>query len=203
MSLLTYARYVALTGDTSTAVTAVEAAIVDAEKAVTDFLRRPLALDWYSHELQVHQFGRVHVKAVPLVSIPASATYVMEDTRTIRGVVRDSMAGPIGFAEVQEWLDEDYGYSTGYPELFGKATVLYFGGWTAESVPYNVERAIAWCALSCANPGASPVPAGATSVHVGDVSVSFGAGGNAEPIDDLWPAASTVLTPYRYKDASP
>lgn len=199
MPLLTYARYVALTGDSATAVTAVEAQIVIAEREVERFLRRPLAFGTYTESLPVHAYGRAYPRAVPVTSVPVTATYSVEDSRTLRYVSRNDLSGPVGLADFGEWLDG--GYDGQYSELYGLATVTYAGGWTATTVPLAVERAIAFIATALLNPGASGVPAGATSISLGGVSVSFGGGtGPTDPIDDLWPSATRSLTMWRWRD---
>ena len=203
MSLLLYPRYVQLTGDTTTAVSAVEAAILDAEKAAREFLRRPLEFGTYTERLPVHAYGRAYPRAVPVVSVPASASYQVEDSRTLRSVSTDALSGPLGLADWGEW--EDAGGADGYRELYGLGTVTYTGGWTAADVPYKVERAIAFMAFGAASPGlsvTSMLPYGAGSVSLGDVSVGFpgGSGVPEEAVDELWAGASAALIGFRWRD---
>lgn len=190
MPLLTYARYQSLTGDTVSASAVIETQIEVAEREIERFLNRPLAHGSYVDELTVYPSGRAYPRAVPLTSVPVTAGYQIEDTVTVRGVAfwASSHVG-------SGWAD---GWS-GYAETSGRATVQYSGGWTAVTVPLAVERAIALVAFALAHPQVSAAPPGATSLKVGDVSVSYGSGPPEDPLDDIYPGASRLLALYKWR----
>ncbi len=89
-------------------------------------------------------------------------------------------------------------------------TVTYRGGWTASSLPFAVKAAIARLAAAL-NPYsgsenfAGSFPAGAQSVSVGDISVSFASGsvataeGRGSTIDGLVPGLWPSIKRYRHK----
>jgi hypothetical protein len=67
-------------------------------------------------------------------------------------------------------------------------SITYLGGWSPDTdsedpdydpLPMQLQRAICWAAKAIANPVTSfgPIPDGATSATVGDVSVTWGDGG--------------------------
>jgi len=207
VSLLTYARYVQLTGDVSTAVTAVEAALVDSEREVARVLRRPLEYGVHTEQVTVHEHGRAYPRAVPVTSIPASATYIQEDTTTLHWVTRDDTSlSPVGPADFQEWGDS--GWTSGYPSLYGLATIVYSGGWTLDDspagtrVPYPVERAIALVAKGMTTPGGFTVNQAANiqSAALGGVSVTYRDNESSGGLDDFWPGATKSIMGFRYRD---
>lgn len=163
MALLTYERYVTLTGDTTTASAAVEAAIPEAEVAVAEYLGRHLELGEYTDRLYIDVDGRVYPKAIPVASVPASATYQVWDNLTLSYVTPT-------FDFLVEWPTMGDGYLENQP----RADVTYTGGWTADTAPQKVLRAIARAAWRLANPAPmEDAGAGATSMSVGDVSVTY------------------------------
>lgn len=197
---LTYARYVQLTGDSTTPSAQVEAAIPDAEREMVRILRRPLWLDTYTHALPVHAGGRAYPKAVPIATLPASATFQMEDPQTFRYVVRDSLTGPLGLGDVEEFLDGSSG-ACGYPELYGLATVTYTGGWTEATMPMAVARGLARLVHAYATPTiATELIEGATSQSLGDASVSFKDPVSGDSVDRLSRNLEASLRGYGWLD---
>lgn len=189
MSLVTYARYVTLTGDSTSASATVEANLTDAQAEVERVLGRALEYGTYTEERVVWPGGFCYPKVTPLASVPASATYEIEDERTLSDVSPDWPSAE--FEDPTGW--------TGYAATSGKATVTYTGGWTAGTLPLPLQRVIAFIAYGLTFPAASVALSGASSVSVGDVSVSMG-GAPADPVDDLWPGASRTLRQWRWTE---
>lgn len=169
MSLLvTVERYQVITGDTSTAASAASAAIEDATSLLSEALGRPEALKSAERTEIVHvdAGGVCRPLAVP---ITVAAGYDF-DTAALYGASPDSTPFRGLLAS----------------ELPSTLSVTYTGGWVerwanlgaANALPASMEADIAWCAHARLRPGQGlAVPAGASSVSVGDASVSFGAGG--------------------------
>lgn len=189
MPLLTYARYVTLTGDTASASATIEEQIDVAEQEVERFLDRPLAEGLYTDSLVVYPSGRAYPKAVPLVSVPVTATYEIEDEVTLKSVAA-------AYDLIVDYPDVGW---DGYAATSGRVALTYTGGWTAQNVPLAVARAIALITYGLAHPQVSSAPPGATSVKVGDVSVSYAGGPPADPLDEVYPGASRLLAPYRWR----
>jgi len=197
VSLLTYDRYVMLTGDTATASALVEAAIADAEAMVTEYINRPLEsaerIDW----LRVDIDGRVYPKAIPVTSVPASASYSIEDERTIAHATANL-----------SFLIERSDVQTGYLVDQPLAAITYTGGWTPGTAPLRLLRVIARAAYTLANPNIAEdiALAGATSRKTGDVSVSYGPGGVVGPaegksdIEAVAPGAERALNSWKWTE---
>lgn len=200
MSLLTYARYVSLAGDSTSASATVLESIDYAETEIARFLRRPLPEGLYTDKLVVWPDSRVYPKAVPLVSVPASASYVVDDEVCLLYAWPDTISSPFVGADL---LEENLGWS-GYAATSARATVTYTGGWTLANAPLPVLRAIAFMAKALANPGAqTPTPPGVASMSVGDVSVTYRNGSPDDPIDEIVPGLSRMLGPFRWREELP
>lgn len=162
MSLLTEARYRAITGDTTTAASAVEDAIEEAEAILADALQRELAEDERTEKLVPTRDGYLWPSCTP---ITVATGYMIDGY---------GLAGSFGPA----WPDET-----------GRVEVTYTGGWVERTanpsvtnrLPVCIERDLAYAAASIivAEPvtTTSPYPVGATSVRLGDAAVIFGADG--------------------------
>lgn len=161
--LVTVERYRAITGDRSNQEAAVTAAIEQAEEELTDVLGRPLAEGSYTDRLTPTRDGWLWPKATPIVDAPGW---------TINGL----------------GLEPAY---SGWP-CRDAVDVTYTGGWVertanptaANRLPSCIEEDLAWRARAIVCPDAagidlSQIPAGATSVRLGDAAVSFG--GNGAP----------------------
>ena len=152
--LISVDRYRVITGDSSTAATAVSAAVETAGDLLGEELGWPGGVESAerTETLGVLE-GRVYPSAVP-ITVAAGFTI---DGHALRGATPQ-------WADIFEDVD-------GAPV----ATVTYTGGWTSATVPASVERDVAWAARALLNPAeALSVPAGATSVRLGDASVSYG-----------------------------
>ena len=166
--LVTVERYRVITGDTTTAASAASAAIEDATDLLAEALGRPRALKSAvrTETMHVGDNGQCVPLAVP---VTVCADYQF-DTAQLYGATPDSVPFR-GFTS---------------SELPRTVDVTYTGGWVersanpsaANALPVPMERDIAWAAYGLLDPGVGAVtPAGATSVSVGDASVSFGAKG--------------------------
>ncbi|QQS25155.1 MAG: hypothetical protein IPM43_01825 [Actinomycetota bacterium] len=153
MSLVTVARYRAITGDTATTASTVTARIEDAVDLLEEVLDRPLESAERTEALTPTRDGKLWPRAVP-VTDPGDYTV---DGLALKG----GMFGSTTF------------------------TVTYTGGWVEPSadpsatnrLPVCIEEDLAWAAHALIHPGPGlDVPAGATSVQLGDVSVSFRGG---------------------------
>jgi hypothetical protein len=170
MSVVTVARYRALTGDTSTAASAVEDAIDEATDLLVDALGREVVHAERTERLEPTRDGWVWPTVVPITAAPGWTV----DGYGLRGTF-----GPA-------WPDDN-----------GRVEVTYSGGWVertanpdaAHRLPAYIERDLAYAAhaLVHAEPAAtsSPYPDGAVSVSLGDASVTFGPDGPPSPSADL------------------
>jgi hypothetical protein len=162
MSLLTEARYRAITGDETTAASAISDAIDQAEELLADALGRELESAQRTERLRPTRDGFLWPTCTP---ITVATGY------TIDG---HGLRGPFGPA----WPDET-----------GRVSVTYTGGWVERTantsatnrLPICIERDLAYAAAALITAPAitatSPYPVGATSVRLGDAAVTFGADG--------------------------
>jgi hypothetical protein len=162
MSLVTIARYRAITGDTATDAVTASAAIELAEELLADVLDRELASVERTETLWPTRDGYVWPSCVP---ITVATGY------TIDG---DGLVGVLGPA---------------WPDITGSVDVTYTGGWVERTanptapnrLPSYLERDLAFAARALVAPEVAQYPAGATSVSLGDASVSFGPDGAPAP----------------------
>lgn len=152
MSVLGVERYRVITGDTTSAATAVEVAIADAQNLLADELRRGIENDERTERLKVDAAGRVYPSTTPITD---PGDYTLVGDSALDGA--SPSGGPFLTVPADTYAD-----------------VTYTGGWTDETVPACVERDLAWAAAAVVNPGAvSRIPAGSISVSLGDASVTF------------------------------
>lgn len=178
-SLVTTALYQSLTGDTDSATADVALALVSAQKIVEEYLRRPLANEERTETVRFSG-GRLYPKATPITEAPDGIT-IVPGSRALVGASPDG--GPFWPA---------VGDST-YP---ASATITYTGGYTASTLPRTIAAVISSLAYQLLHvTDDSEVPAGATSVSVGDVSVSFGDG--TDPGVELNAAQRQSIKPWR------
>lgn len=166
MSLLslgatTVADYRVHTGDTTTAASAVSAALLEAESLLEEELRRGLALEARTETLKVYPDGRVYPPAWPITA--ASLTI---DGRSLLGATPDISTFTGLIDAPRPW----------------RVATTWTGGFDASTLPVTLEHAIYDLAQGLV--ASSPVPVGATSVSLGDASVSFAApsGGGVDAI---------------------
>lgn len=198
MTLLTYDRYVQLTGDSVTASALVEAAVADAESMVAEHLKRPLESAERIEWLRVDVDGRVYPRAIPVTSVSASSTGVLEDDRTIRDAT----------ADLSFLIERNADLGTGYLVDQPLAAVTYTGGWTSDTAPVRLLRVIARAAYNLANPNVAQdaALANSTARKTGDVSVSYGAGGAPGPqegksdLEVVAPGAEAALKGWVYSE---
>lgn len=164
-ALVTLARYRTLTLDTTSSDGAVTGALLDAEEELSEWLRRPLVLAQRTERLQISSAAsgltvnnRVYPSATPVVAAPVGMT-----------------VGGNG-----QWIEDVSADSGQVFEPTSFATITYSGGFTTDTVPRIIERAIAFMAYYHLHPqNAMAVPVGATTVSQGDASVTFKDGASA------------------------
>jgi hypothetical protein len=155
VSLLTVERYRVLTGDNDTANSAVTAAIEDAQRLLADELGRPgIEVGTYTEVLPVSRSLAVYPSVLPILTVPAGYDHYL-------GVVHDVTPDGAPFWDRRQ------------PTI----TLTYTGGWDDTTVPEPVARDLAQAAYQILRPTTEQVPSGATSVTLGDASVTFGADG--------------------------
>ena len=167
MSLVTVARYRALTGDAAGTDPEITARIEDATDRLEERLDRPLRSAVRTESVYPDQLGRAYPHAVP---ITVADGYTIDGWSLIGAwpwpwfdIVTDSRVAPL---------------------------ITYTGGWVERSanltatnrLPLCIEEDIAWAAYALGHPEPAAVyPVGAVSVSLGDASVSFGPGGAPLP----------------------
>lgn len=175
--MITAIRYAEITGDGTSAASAVSARIEEAVELLEDYLDRPLASAERTEQIRPDRHGHLWPKATP---ITAAEGYEI-DGYMLRG------PGPFGL---------------GWPlDPLTTVEVTYTGGWTTDTLPAGIERDLAWAAyrlLHPSSPALSDAPANATSVRLGDAAVTFkGTAGDVALGDtDSWWSKRTRS--YRY-----
>lgn len=179
--LVSVSRYQAITGDTTTAASAVSALIEEATEELEEVLQRPLEADERTERMIPTRDGYLWPKATPL----ATATGYTIDGHGLIGARPFDILVP--------------GYPLHQP---AGVDVTYTGGWTADTVPRCIARDIALAAYVLGHPNAVGIaaPVGAKSVSVGDQSVTWAttAPGNAAA-DQLAGVWSRRTLAYRYR----
>jgi len=177
MSLLTVARYVTITGDDTTDPGTASARIEDAEAELEEVLDRPLAEAERTEAMRPDRGGMLWPKATP---IDEATGYIVDGV----GLRADNAGIVPSFVS---------GSTT--------VSVTYTGGWTAATVPRSIERDLAWATYALLNPDTlrerAAMPSNATSVRLGDVGITFGAGG-ANALGDIAIQWSQRTLSYRY-----
>lgn len=163
MSLVTIAEYQSVTGDTATASGTVQEFLDDAEQDLVEYLDRPLEHDTYTHRLRVYSEKRGLVSYAKATPVTDPGVYTSAGNALVG---TSPSGGPFDLS------DPAY------------ADVTYTGGWTNATLPRCIRNDICWAARQAARGEAARVPAGATSVSLGDASVSYATGG-PDP-DDRW-----------------
>lgn len=189
--MISVTRYRQITGDHGSTDAEVTRCVADAVDLLEEVLDRPLASAERTENMRPDRLGRLWPRATPIAEA---------DTYEIDGL---ALTGASPFGPAVGFLD---------PSTF--LAVTYTGGWTDERpeeydpedaanvpLPYCIARDLAWAAYRLAHPEgaqtATGFPAGATSVRLGDASVSFGAAGPATAGDtSAWWTKATKG--YRY-----
>lgn len=179
MTVVSVAYYRVRTGDQTTAASAVEEALEDAESITQHWLGRILQYGEHTERLKVWpREGFVYPAAVPVASVQASASYDVYDEASIRNVSPDDDVFP-NFLRANVMDDYNQGIGgnigSGYETYYPYGTVTYHGGWTEETMPVILKRYICKVAraLITGKPEGGPGAAGATMLRVGDVQVSY------------------------------
>lgn len=161
MSLVSYATYVRLTGDSTSASSDVVAALGDSVALLDDALDRHLTFGTYAETVKVGPRGLSYPKAIPVASVTASATYQVYDPATLHRVIptSDDLVTTLDFP----YLDHDWDNPHNYPT----AIVIYDGGYTEATLPFRLKVAICLIARAMGTTGWTPPNIGAKSV--GDV----------------------------------
>lgn len=181
--VVTVGTYRRITLDTTSTDAAITGALTEAQTLVEEYLQRKLTSQQRTETLLLDRSGRVHPSAVPIASVtsPAGATI---DRFAISSVDPDESPSLFFWSEPPTW-----------GSWLPRATVTYVGGFTADTLPATIARRIAVEAWAILHPAdLSAVAVGATSVSVGDASVTFGPGGAP---GELSPVTKATLRRYR------
>lgn len=164
--LLTTSYYRDLTGDTASP----DAAVASAASAAQDLLEADLARSGYleseerSEVCLLYPDGTLYPTATPITAIDGGYT-VVDDT--VYGAVPDVV-------EFTGLID-----TTREPK---RATITYTGGYTTATCPEPVLQDLAWATYAILNgtssktSAATSATAGASSVRLGDVAITWPAG---------------------------
>lgn len=173
MSLVTYARYRVITGDTTSAATAVTAAIDDAQALLEERLQRELAQGERIERMYPDSNGRLYPHVTPIVTPP---TGLLADGDILYST------GP--FRTVPDFIFEgnwvDLTYTGGYLERTANPNA-------ANRLPEHVERDLALTAYVLVNRSlpAALIPVGASMARLGDAHIVFGSHGPSTGVEAL------------------
>jgi hypothetical protein len=147
--------------DTTSSDAAVSGALQEAQELAESYLNRSLSEGARTETLYLYSDGTVFPSAPPIASVsdPAGAE--------VRG--NGVFVGGWG-------LSPSSGVTWASPP---QAEVTYVGGYTSATLPAGLRKALCWAAYdllheSSGLAGLSNLPAGVTSVSVGDVAISAG-----------------------------
>lgn len=176
-SIVTPADYIWTTKDTATTRAEVEQALAEAVAFAEEHCDRIFRHGTHTETLPSGSTGRVYPRARPVesVSAPSGATLSGPAIATGRGGLNALVVG---------W--------SGDP---ADVTVTYVGGYTHDTLPLKLRRAICRIAYLILHPGTAyaDLPVNAKSVSVGDVSIS---GDGLSPLDLLDSATLRDLARY-------
>lgn len=201
MTVLTVEYYQYVTGDTVTAVSAVEENLKESQLLVEEYLGRRLSYGTRTEKMLVWAgSGLAYPAAVPVHSVEVSSRAEVWDEATLHHAISDDP----GISGFQYNFPEDpgnrawgRGFGTGYEADYRYATITYTGGWTFEDMPTTLKVAIARLAQAMIpTDGMSDAPPGATMVRVGDVQVSRPRGMVSGFINTLIPGMSQAIDRY-------
>lgn len=192
-TLVTVADYRLITNDQTTAASTVTARLEDALDEVQDALGGRLlesTIRTETVEMWVGDgIGYVYPKATPVTAVSSpDGALVDENASRIRGVSADPITGVV-------WPFPGPGSGWSDPVRASYATVTYTGGFTHDTLPSRLRRAIALVARGLIL-NRQPLPVGTTSARVGDVALA-GTLGDASYIESLAPGVSKMIAGYR------
>lgn len=187
MALLTVDRYRALTTDEDSAEDDITAAVTDAVEALEDVLDRPLEAGERTETLRPHRDGRLWPKATPIAD---GGDYTVDGESLLYSTPWP--AAPFGVLGGEQ-TGVEVTYTGGFVERTANPDA-------ANRLPTYIERDLAFAAYRLLNATAptSSAPDGATSVSVGDVSVTYGPGGARPTLDVLEGVWSRKTLSWRY-----
>lgn len=166
------------TGDLTTAGTVVTGALVEAEELLDEALRRHLAWQERTDTLRIHPDGRVYPPAWPITDADLTI-----DGRALLGAAADETPFVGTFSTL----------------TVNTATITWTGGFddgtNSTRLPATLRHAVYDLAKALAQDH-QPIPVGATSVSVGDVSISYGSGSSGD-LDALVPGLWYRVKKYR------
>lgn len=165
--LVSVSRYQAITGDTTTAASAVSALIEEATEILEEELRRPLDQAERTERMIPTRDGYLWPKATPIIT----ATGWTIDGHGLIGAA--AFNWPAGIGEGWPFTQAagvEVTYTGGYVERWANPSA-------PNRLPLCIERDIATAAQLLGTPvdaGGIGAPPGAKSVKVGDVAVTYG-----------------------------
>ncbi|GAA1712366.1 hypothetical protein [Fodinicola feengrottensis] len=173
MSVVTEARYRRTTRDLTTSQADVLDALTEAQGAIEDRLGRPLEYLARMEQVFVYEGGQVFPRATPV-----------------------DMTQPYSVSGINIFDDAflNGGY---YYDRPSRATVTYTGGWTQQTLPSRLSRAVCLTARHLLD--ASETPAGLRSAAVGDASVTY----DGPTEIDLPPGVWASIKKYAYRELIP
>lgn len=187
LGAVTVHGYRVRTGDRDTDTLEVTGALVEAESLMEEELRRLLPLESRTEVMRIFRDGRVYPKAYP---VTVSTTLTI-DGRSLVYASPDSNP----FLGLFLSIERD-------PHIVPRMTVVYTGGFDATTFPITLRNALYDIARGLAAERV-PVPVGARSISVGDVSVTFGSSDDTgSALDELAPGVWKRIRKYRNRLAT-
>lgn len=198
MSIVTEVYYRSLTGDYTTAASAIEINLQEAEDLLGEYLQRTLPYGTYTERLKLWSSRVVYPSAVPIESISATAASgEVYDDATLMNVSPDDIPA-LDWPEIP--ADEPIGgrRGTDYEAHYWYATITYTGGFTVDTLPVSLRRAIVKLAraLPLEFTGSARLP-GTGMTRVGDVQVNYNKAELEMMIDQYVPGLSKQVDGYR------
>lgn len=189
MSVVTIDQYRAITHDDSSDDATVQDNLDQIEAIVEDFLDRPLALAERTEECIVYPKGRLFPDVTPIISVASPAGLINRGGYRLDGAVPfyDFLIEPLTYEDTRIRRGEN------------RVELTYTAGWTDATIPETMKRMIARLAQRLNQAGTTAqFPAGATSVSLGDASISFAVPtGEAGELDTLLPGATRTLKKWK------
>jgi hypothetical protein len=173
LGAVTVKAYRVHTADETNTDAQISGALVEAEDLLDEELRRHLAKQERTGTFPIYCDGRIYPDAYPL-----TASDLTIDGRALRGAEPDG--GP--FIGVWEHIDDP------------RATVTWTGGYDSTSLPRTLELAVYDLARGLM--AEALVPVGATSVSLGDASVTYAVSSRGG-VDALVPGISSRVRRYQ------
>lgn len=174
--ICTEQQYRKITGDKNSYSGDVLEALADAQNTVEEKTNRFYELAERTEKLSRYSDGKVYPSATPVVSVSSPVGAAIEGNSV------SSTEWYYGDVAVNWFISDS---RNGYPLV----ELTYTGGWAAGSIPVAIVKVTAEIAKLALTPS-SDLPQGATSVTVGDVTVT---GNNLGNISTLPSSINRVL----------